>query len=106
MKLTIKWIATVATVALCVIRYIRTVPSMDNLQWSVDQITDAILIALYAIVVVIAIWSDTEKTWVGLIFKRKRVEQEAKIAEAEAQIAKFKKDTTASESQSQTHGPL
>jgi hypothetical protein len=104
MKLTIKWIATIATVILFLNLFIDTVPSPENLQWSTDQITRALFLALYVIIVIIAIWSSTDKTWVGLIFKRKRVEQEAKIAEAEAQIAKYKKDS--SDSESQIHGPL
>jgi len=101
MKLTIKWVATVATILLFLNLFLDTIPSSDNLQWTTDQITRALLLALYAIVVIMAIWSSTEKTWVGLVFKRKRVEQEAKIAEAEAQIAKFKKDAT-----SDLSGPL
>lgn len=94
MKLTIKWVATVATILLFLNLFLDAIPSSENLQWTTDQITKALLLALYAIVVIMAIWSSTEKTWIGLVFKRKRVEQEAKIAEAEAQISKFKKDAT------------
>lgn len=101
MKLTIKWIATIATIILFLNLFLETIPSPENLQWTTDQITRALFLALYAIIVVIAIWSSTDKTWVGLVLKRKRVEQEAKIAEAEAQIAKFKKDAT-----SESTGPL
>ena len=40
-----------------------------------------------------AIWITPDKSWLGLYVERKRAEQRAKIAEAEAQIAKYKKDS-------------
>jgi hypothetical protein len=38
------------------------------------------------------IWVTPERTWMGLYMERKKAEQKAKIAEAEAQITRLKKE--------------
>ncbi len=110
MKLTIKWVATAVTILLITIMFVETVPpaqkyrpvdvpdrsnlveGYDDHQWSIEQLTRALLLVLYTIIVVMAIWVTPEKSWLGLYTERKRAEQRAKIAEAEATIAKHKKD--------------
>ncbi len=110
MKLTLKWVATIFTVLLFLNLFIDTVPPrykytpMESAsgkemykghtdhQWSGEQITHAALLALWVIVAVLAIWVTPERSWVALYFQRKRAEQQAKIAEAEAKTAKFKKE--------------
>jgi hypothetical protein len=116
MKLTLKWLATIFTVLLFLNLFIDTVPpkykyrpaegtadaetftGYNDYQWTPEQITRAVLLALYVIVMVLAIWAVPEKSWVGLYFQRKRAEQQAKIAEAEARTAAFKKDRVTEES--------
>ena len=111
MKLTVKWVATLATLVLFVSLFVDTVPpkykyraiddserpelyqGYNDHQWSSDQLKHALLLALFTVVVILAIWSTPEKSWLGLYLECKRTEQRAKIAEAEAQIAKHKKDT-------------
>ena len=111
MKLTIKWVATVLTILLITIMFIDTVPpaqkyrpvdvpgrtnlveSYSDYQWTTDQLRRALLLVLYTILVIMAIWITPDKSWLGLYVERKRAEQRAKIAEAEAQIAKYKKDS-------------
>jgi ABC-type uncharacterized transport system permease subunit len=110
MKLGIKWIATIVTVLLIAAMFVETVPptekyfpvdskdeaSLFNVsydhQWSIEQLTRSLLLVLYAIVVIMAIWVTPERSWLGLHMERRRMEQRAKIAEAEALIAKHKKD--------------
>ncbi len=110
MKLTLKWLATIFTVLLFLNFFVDTVPPKykytpiesatgaeiykghTDHQWTGEQITRASLLALWAIVVVLAIWVTPEKSWVALYFQRKRAEQQAKIAEAEAKTAKFNKE--------------
>jgi hypothetical protein len=110
MKLTIKYVATAVTILLMTIMFVDTVPptqkyrvvdvpdrsnlveGYDDYQWSIEQLTRALLLVLYTIVVTMAIWVTPERSWLGLFMERKRAEQRAKIAEAEALIAKLKKD--------------
>jgi hypothetical protein len=108
MKLTIKWVATVVTILLLAAMFVETVPptqkynpvvtadganlfeSKLDYQWSTRQLTRALLLAMFAFVVTMAIWVTPERSWLGLYLERKRTEQRAKIAEAEANIAKHK----------------
>ncbi|MBU8932645.1 MAG: hypothetical protein KOO62_01435 [candidate division Zixibacteria bacterium] len=110
MKLTIKWVASIVTILLLTVIFVETVPptykysqvdvpGQSNLfegksdhQWSIEQLTRALLLALSTIVIIMAIWVSPERSWPGLYMERKRAEQRAKIAEAEAQIAKLKMD--------------
>ena len=112
MKLTLKWLATIFTVLLFLTLFIDTVPpeykykpiesaastemykGYTDHQWTGEQITHAALLAFWVIVAVLAIWVAPEKSWIALYFQRKRAEQQAKIAEAEANTAKFKKERT------------
>jgi hypothetical protein len=110
MKLTIKWVATIVTILLLIVLFKETAPPAEkyrpveisgrgnvvevytDLQWTTGQLTRALLLVLYAIVVTMGIWVTPERTWMGLYMERKKAEQKAKIAEAEAQITRLKKE--------------
>lgn len=118
MKLFIKWVATVLTILLITIMFIETVPpaqkyrpvdvpgqsnlleSYSDHQWTPDQLRRALLLVLFTIIVIIAIWITPDRSWLGLFVERKRAEQRAKIAESEAQIAKYKRDSLSESSNS------
>ena len=51
-----------------------------------DEIILAVLIFAHLIITLIALFSSTDNGWLALYFKRRRLEEEAKVAELEKKI--------------------